>query len=107
MPRRKKLSSVEVLILMAILGILFSIIMPSAERAKRQAQRARSAPVVERTTGEGQLNTIEVSELSERVHRHNPMQWFGVLLGLAPVIFAMVVIFTIFGRLRRRMSRRA
>jgi uncharacterized membrane protein len=107
MPRRQKLSPVEVLILMAILGILFSIIMPNIERAKRQAQRARRAPVVERTMGEGQLNTIEVSELSRPAERHSPMQWVGVLLGLAPVIFAVVVIFTIFSRLRRQMSRRA
>ena len=104
MPARKKLSLVEIMILMAIVGILFSIMMPNVERAKRRAEAQRRTTTVQPTSSEGQLNTIEVSEGSKSVERHNPLRWLGVLIGLAPIIIAAAVITAIFKRLRRQMT---
>ena len=106
MPRRQKLSPVEVLILMAILGILFSIIMPNIERAKRQAQRARRAPVVERTMGEGQLNTIEVSELSQSAERGRPERSVGGLARFVPVILGLAAVVVFLNWVHQQKTRR-
>lgn len=104
MPARKKLSLIEIMIMMAIAGIIFSVMMPNVERAKRRVAAERRTPAVQPTSGEGQLNTIEVSEGSKSVEGHNPLRWIGVLIGLAPIIIAAAVIAAIFKRLRRQMT---
>ncbi len=102
--RKKKMTLVEMMIVIAIAGIFFSVMMPNVERAKRQAQAQRQAPAMQTTSGEGQFNTIEVSETSKPREKRNPLRWIGVLIGLAPIIIAAVVIATIFKRIRQQMT---
>jgi len=111
MPARQKMTPVEVMILLAILGILASIALPAMKQAQgrvRHVQRAArqySAPRAA-SASDGQLNTIEVSELSRDSERAHPEQWVGALIGLLPVVVAVAFIYVFVKRLRQQVTRR-
>ena len=113
MPARQKPTLVEIMIMVAILGILAAIVIPAMEQAKRRAQTAgrraaQSGPVAQQpSSADGQLNTIEVSELSQNTERERPEQYIGVVVGLIPIVISVLVVWFILNRLRQQMSRRA
>ena len=118
MPRRqRKLTLVEGLTMLAILGILMSVMSPARKQAQRRNYRAgRStaqyapargpsvAPLPQ--SSDGQLNTIRVSELSQGAKRGDSGAWLKVALGLVPVIISIAMIAVIFHRFREQMTRR-
>jgi Tfp pilus assembly major pilin PilA len=111
MPARQKMTPVEVMIVLAILGILASIALPAMKQAQGRARhvqrvaRQYSAPRAA-SDSDGQLNTIEVSELSRNSERGHPEQWFGALIGLLPVVVAVAFIYVFVKRVRQQMTRR-
>ncbi len=104
---RKQMSMVEMMIAMAIIGILAAIVLPNLKQAKQRAQAARRAPVQQTAEPDGQLNTIEVSELAETADRGNPDQWGRALAPRLPLAFIAVGIVIIFVAMRHQMSRHA
>ena len=113
MPARQKMTPVEVMIVLAILGILASIALPAMKQAQgraRHVQRAarQSSYATPRapSDSDGQLNTIEVSELSRNSEQGHPEQWFGALIGLLPVVVAAAFIYVFVKRVRQQMTRR-
>jgi len=113
MPARQKPTLVEIMIMVAILGILAAIVLPGLEQAKRRAQSggrpmAPSSPMADQPSAlDGQLNTIEVSELSQNTQQPRPEQYVGVVVGAIPIVISVLVVWFILNRLRRQMSRRA
>ena len=113
MPARQKPTLIEIMIMVAILGILAAIILPGLEQAKQRAHSpgrrvAPSSRVADQpSASDGQLNTIEVSELSENTQQPRPEQYIGVVAGLIPVVISVLVVWFILNRLRQQMSRRA
>ena len=113
MPARQKPTIVEIMIVVAILGILASIVIPGLEQAKRRAHS--SGPRVtpgsrvadQPSASDGQLNTIEVSELSQNNQQPPPEQYIGVVVNLIPVVISVLVVWFILNRFRQQMSRRA
>jgi len=104
---RKQMTMVELMIVMAIVGILAAVVLPALKQAKDRA-RAGRAPAVQRPVEpDGQLNTIEVSELSKSAERSSPDQWARGLAPLFPLAFIAAIIVIIFVAMRRRMSRNA
>jgi len=119
MPARQKMTPVEIMIVLAILGILASIMLPAMNQAQqgsrsRGVDKSRSRTAVTTPSlfdsshvgSDGQLNTIEVSELSRSAPRRNPGQWIGVVAGLVPIAISIAVVFIILGRFRQQMMRR-
>lgn len=110
MPRRQKLTLVELLIIIAILGILAAIVMPAFQQARQRSLASRgrvnqSYDMAQQPSGaDGQLNTIEVSELSQSREGRGPAQHLGALFAVLPILVAAAVMVIIFGRLRRQMS---
>jgi type II secretory pathway pseudopilin PulG len=113
MPARQKPTLVEIMIMVAILGILASIVLPALEQAKRRAQSAgRQATqgghaALDPSAADGQLNTIEVSELSQNEQQPRPEQYVGVFTNLIPIIISVLVVWFMLTRFRQQMSRRA
>ena len=113
MPARQKPTIVEIMIMVAILGILASIVIPGLEQAKRRAHSSgpRVAPtsrVADQPSAvDGQLNTIEVSELSQNEQQPRPEQYVGVFTNLIPIIISVLVVWFMLTRFRQQMSRRA
>ncbi len=110
MPRRQKLTLVELLIIVAILGILAAIVMPALYQAQQRSLSSRSRAsqsydsAQERSAADGQLNTIEVSELSQSRESNGPAQHLGALFAVLPIIVGAALLLIVFGRLRRQMS---
>jgi hypothetical protein len=110
MPRRQKPSLIELLVIVSILGILAAIVIPAMEQARQRppssGERVGQAhDVAGGPEGfDGQLNTIEVPELSQGRDGGSPGRAIGVLIGLVPVILPVVVVLIIFGRVRRQLS---
>jgi len=113
MPARQKPTLVEIMIMVAILGILAAIVLPGLEQAKRRAQAsgrqsAQSSYAAQQpSAADGQLNTIEISELSQNNQEPRPEQYVGVFTNLIPIIISVLVVWFILTRLRQQMSRRA
>lgn len=111
MPRRARMTPIEFLVLMAIVGILLSIIIPNLTQARRRELAARRHAVQTRTADsrevDGQLNTIEVSEVSQNTPHRNPEEFLTPFARLVPL--AVLVFFVVFvlSRLRRQMSGRS
>jgi competence protein ComGC len=113
MPARQKPTLVEIMIMVAILGILAAIVLPGLEKAKRRAHSP--GPPVAPSSGmadqpiaaDGQLNTIEVSELSQNEQQPRPEQYVGVFTNLIPIIISVLVVWFMLTRFRQQMSRRA
>ena len=95
MPKPKRnMTPVERIIVVAILGILMSIILPNLQRTSRRARgvhQRRPAPVVSRqhrTEPAGRLNTIEVNETANRTMRSSPDR----LVRLAGIVLRLVIL---------------
>lgn len=107
-PRKQQMTLVEALIMVAILGILAAVTMPTMQRAKKQSMQARAGePVASQQVREraGQLNTIEVSEVASGEKEPAPEvspRAIGALIRLAITAVIVVVIINAF---RRRMKR--
>jgi hypothetical protein len=105
---KRRTTPVERLIVFAILGIVFSIIMPVVQQASRRASRTRAtAPAVSRGRQEpaGQLNTIEVPKEASGERRARPealARTGGALIRLA---ITAVIVVLIASALRRRLRR--
>ncbi|HUU55518.1 MAG TPA: hypothetical protein VMY87_11420 [Armatimonadota bacterium] len=113
MPARQKPTIIEIMIMVAILGILAAIVLPGLEQAKQRAHSpgprvAPSSRIADQPSAvDGQLNTIEVSELSQSDQEPRPEQYIGVVVRLIPVVMSVLVVWFILNRFRQQMSRRA
>jgi hypothetical protein len=119
MPARKKMTPVEVLILFAILGILASIALPAMNQAQQRSRgrgveksRSRTAvstpPLFDSSHlgSDGQLNTIEVSELSQNAERGRPQRAIGGPARFVPLILGITAVFVFLNWVRRQAARR-
>jgi hypothetical protein len=111
MSARKKMTPVEMLVLFAILGILASIALPAMNQAQRRArhaqQAARELPVPHpAAASDGQLNTIEVSELSQSAERGRPDRPIGGSGRFVPVILGITAVFVFLNWVRQQATRR-
>lgn len=106
--RRTRVTGIERLIVMAILGILMAIVLPALQQGRRRALRVQPrAPVVDDRPSEpweGQLNTIEVPDEAagarERAQRR-AVQWVGVLVQLTILTLVVAVVLSVIRRHRR------
>jgi hypothetical protein len=97
-------SLMQRLMLFAILGILFSVVMPNVQRAKQRGGPARQ-PAVERQPGadsvDGQNNTIDVSETAESPDGEPGGDWGRAVARIIPI----AIIVGILALARRRLGR--
>jgi type II secretory pathway pseudopilin PulG len=111
MSRRGKMTPIEFLILMAIVGILISIILPGLSQARRRELAARrhgvQDPALDSRAADGQLNTIEVSEVAQNEPTQGPEQYIAPVVRLLPLAAAAFFVFLVLTRLRRQMSERS
>ena len=108
MPRPKQqMTLVQALIMVAVLGILAAVGMPSMQRAKQRAMQVRTdEPVASQQVQEpaGQLNTIEVSEVSSE-EKEPGAEMSGRSIGpLIRLAITAVVVVAIINAFRRRMK---
>ncbi len=113
MPRGKKsTTAVEKLIGIAIMGILFSVVMPNLQRTQRRArttQARRAAPTARQQRPEpaGQLNTIEVGENAGRTHRVGPENVARAIGSVLRFVIVAAVALIIVLALRQGRAKRA
>ncbi len=103
MPSRKRMTTVEWMIVMAILGILASIALPQLQRTSQHAARRSTAQTrAEAPQPDGQLNVIEPPEASEGSGQSGPGR-SGEGGGRAfPIVVAIVIAIMVLRRLHRR-----
>jgi len=113
MPKRKRnMTPVERIIVVAILGILMSIILPNLQRTSRRSRAAppqQSPPIFgrqSRSQPAGQLNTIEISQTTSRGARSSPEHVARVIGGVLRLIIlvGVVLILVIAARQNRRRA---
>ena len=109
--RRARMTVVERLVVLAILGILLSVVLPAMQRAgkqtKRHAPAAAAAPGVARPGQEpaGQLNTVEVSDAAQEREKESPSDAAARAVGPAVRLAVLVVVVAVVVNvLRRRMK---
>lgn len=108
MPARHKISLIELMIIAAIVGILISIIVPASQQARLRARgRANTAlqPPGPSVAPDGQLNTIEVSELSEHAERRPGVNWVRMITGVIPALFPAIFAIVVIIRFRKQLAR--
>jgi len=106
--RRARMTVVERLVVLAILGILLSVVLPAMQRAGRQTKRhAPAAPAVAPSGQEpaGQLNTVEVSDAAQEREKESPSDAAARAVGPAVRLAVLVVVVAVVVNvLRRRMK---
>ncbi|MBN1459159.1 MAG: hypothetical protein JXA57_06455 [Armatimonadetes bacterium] len=111
MPRRARMTPTEFLVLMAIVGILISILIPNLKQARQRELAARRHAVqptaADSRDVDGQLNTIEVSEVSQNARHRPPEQFIAPFARLLPLAAGVFFVIFFLSRLRRQMSRRS
>jgi Tfp pilus assembly protein PilE len=113
MPRRKKnATAIEKLIGIAIMGILFSVVMPNLQRTQkrtRTAQPRRAAPMARQQRPEpaGRLNTIEVGENASRSRRTSPENVARVIGSLLRFVIVAAVALIVILAIRQGRTKRA
>ena len=112
MGRRKPLTMVEMMIIVAILGILAAIALPGLQQAKMRA-RAGAPPGAARPAApaqvpsDGQLNTIDLAD-AERPSADRSSDLFGRLIApLRPIAITVIAFLILMSAIRRQKSRRA
>jgi len=109
MPRPKqRMTAVERLIVLAIIGILLSIVMPNLQRAKRQHPRARPSGARVTQHGDesaGQLNTIEVTDVSRSRKQGGPAASGRAIRSLVRVALIAIAVIALVNAYRRRFLR--
>ncbi len=108
-PVRRKMTMVELLIVMAILGILAAILVPAFVQSARRAQRKDSSAAPPATgEGEGVENTIDVPETLDQpseqpAERRTPAAGWLVSVVVWAIILTLVVRFV--RRLKSRLAK--
>ena len=105
---KRRMAPVERLVVFAILGIVFTIIMPIVQQASRRASRTRAtAPAVTRGRQEpaGQLNTIEVPKEASGERRGRPEALGRTAGALIRLVITAVIVVLVASALRRRLRR--
>ncbi len=106
MPPQKRLNIQELFVVMAIIGTLAAVVIPSIKQGKDRARAARAAPPQQAVEPDGQLNTIEISDYADDVDRGGQEDWTKVVAPLLPLAFMAVVAAVVIVALRRQTSRR-
>lgn len=104
MPERKQMTLVEILVIIAILGILAAIMLPAMQQAKRNAP-AVTTPEAEDTEPAGHLNTIEISELSREAAPKEPEDVVRSVTEAFPVMVAVIIALVIIQAVRQKQRR--
>ena len=107
MKTRRPMTMIERLIVMAILGILAAIVLPSLQQAKESARGSASPAVEEPAMPDGQLNTIDVSEASGGADHTSRQDWGRTIRPVLPMAVILAIILMRLRHLQRQKSRRA
>jgi prepilin-type N-terminal cleavage/methylation domain-containing protein len=102
------MTMIELMIVIAIVGILAAILIPSIKQAQDRARGQRTAEAERRALPpDGQLNTIELSEVSAAADEQTPDRWSRSLTPFIPLAFVAAIAAIVIAAARRQMSRRA
>lgn len=101
MPQPKQINLVEILVILAIVGILAAIMLPVMQQAKRNAPVATTTEA-EDSEPAGQLNMIEISELSKEEAPKEPEDVARLVTSAFPIIVAVIVALVMIHGLRQK-----
>lgn len=101
---RKQMTMIELMVMIAIFGILAAITLPTLKQAKDRAQAGRGPAVRRSVEPDGQLNTIEVSELSPSADDNSSQELTRLISSLLPVALVAIVAAVVIASARRQMS---
>ena len=108
MPRRQRMTMIELMIVIAIVGILAAILIPRIKQAQDRARGRRTAEAERQALPpDGQLNTIELPEVTAAADEQTPDRWGRSLTPFIPLALVAAIAAIVIAAARRQMSRRA